>query len=581
MAPHANGDGLPPTTPGGSHFAVDYGTGFPSRHFEIRDGGNISRERRADANGGSAAKPNILYIMADQMAAPALKLHNPNSLIKTPNIDRLAEAGVVFDNAYCGSPLCAPSRFCMVSGQLASKIGAYDNAATLSSDIPTYAHYLRREGYETVLAGKMHFIGPDQLHGYEHRLTPDIYPGDLGWSVNWDAPKVRQEWYHNMSSVLQAGPCVRSNQLDFDEEVVYKSTQWLHDYVRHDPSGQRPFCLTVSLTHPHDPYTINEEQWDKYEDVDIPLPDVTIPESEQDPHTLRILKAIDSYGRPLPEEAIKRARRAYYGACSYVDDQVGKLLKVLKDTRLADNTIIVFSGDHGDMLGERSMWYKMSWYEMSARVPLIVHYPRKFAAHRVPESVSTMDLLPTFVDLVGGQLDRRIHLDGRSFYGALTGTSAPVDEVFGEYMGESTISPLMMIRRGRYKYVVCLADPPQLFDLVSDPKELTNIAASSDPKISAVSRAFAAQAGAKWDLEKIHNDVLESQRRRRLVWGALQKGRFEAWDYEPPAEAKNKYIRSTIPLDDLERRARYPPVDAFGREGVFASTHGLAAARGQ
>jgi len=192
-----------------------------------------------------------------------------------------------------------------------------------------------------------------------------------------------------------------------------------------------------------------------------------------------------------------------------------------------------------------------------------------------------MDLLPTFVDLVGGQLDRRIHLDGRSFYGALTGTSAPVDEVFGEYMGESTISPLMMIRRGRYKYVVCLADPPQLFDLVSDPKELTNIAASSDPKISAVSRAFAAQAGAKWDLEKIHNDVLESQRRRRLVWGALQKGRFEAWDYEPPAEAKNKYIRSTIPLDDLERRARYPPVDAFGREGVFASTHGLAAARGQ
>lgn len=167
-------------------------------------------------------KPNILYIMADQMAAPVLKMHNAASPIMTPNIDSLAREGVVFDNAYCNAPLCAPARFCMVTGQLPSKIGAYDNASQLASDVPTYAHYLRREGYETVLAGKMHFIGPDQLHGYENRLTPDIYPGDFGWSVNWDEPEIRQEWFHNMSSVLQAGPCVRSNQIDFDEEVMYK-----------------------------------------------------------------------------------------------------------------------------------------------------------------------------------------------------------------------------------------------------------------------------------------------------------------------------------------------------------------------
>lgn len=104
----------------------------------------------------------------------------------TPNLDRLAKEGVVFDNAYCNSPLCAPSRFVMVTGQLPSKIGAYDNAADLPADIPTYAHYLRRKGYHTALAGKMHFCGPDQLHGYEQRLTSDIYPGDYGWSVNWD-----------------------------------------------------------------------------------------------------------------------------------------------------------------------------------------------------------------------------------------------------------------------------------------------------------------------------------------------------------------------------------------------------------
>jgi len=128
----------------------------------------------------SAVKPNILFIMADQLAAPLLKIHDLNSVIQTPNIDKLAATGVVFDSAYCNSPLCAPSRFCLVSGSLPSKVGAYDNASHLNADIPTYAHYLRREGYETTLAGKMHFIGPDQLHGFENRLTPDIYPGDFG-----------------------------------------------------------------------------------------------------------------------------------------------------------------------------------------------------------------------------------------------------------------------------------------------------------------------------------------------------------------------------------------------------------------
>ena len=166
-------------------------------------------------------QPNILYIMADQLAAPLLKMHNPSSQIKTPNLDALAAGAVVFDSAYCPSPLCAPSRMSMVTGQLPTKIGSYDNACSIDPSTPTYAHYLRAAGYETTLAGKMHFIG-DQLHGYESRLTTDIYPGDYGWAVNWEEPDKRLEWYHNASSIEQAGPCVRSNQLDYDEEVMYR-----------------------------------------------------------------------------------------------------------------------------------------------------------------------------------------------------------------------------------------------------------------------------------------------------------------------------------------------------------------------
>lgn len=128
-----------------------------------------SKKIASGSGHGSSKKPNILYIMADQMTAPLLKMNNPNSVIKTPNLDKLAETGVVFSSAYCNSPLCAPSRFTMCTGQLPSKIGGYDNASILAPEVPTYAHYLRAEGYETALAGKMHFIGPDQLHGFEHR----------------------------------------------------------------------------------------------------------------------------------------------------------------------------------------------------------------------------------------------------------------------------------------------------------------------------------------------------------------------------------------------------------------------------
>jgi choline-sulfatase len=536
---------------------------------------------RAVADGPSK-KPNILYIMADQMAAPIMRHNNPLSPIKTPNIDALAESGVVFSSAYCNSPLCAPSRFTMCSGQLPSKIGGYDNASVLGPDVPTYAHYLRREGYETALAGKMHFIGPDQLHGFENRLTSDIYPGDLGWTVNWDKPDERQEWYHNMSSVMQAGPCVRSNQLDYDEDVLYKSSQYLYDYVRSDPETRRPFALTVSFTHPHDPYTMIREYWDKYEDVDIPLPAVQIPQDKQDPHSKRLLKAIDLWNNPVPDEAAKRARRAYFAACTYVDDNVGKLMKILKNCQLDKDTIVVFTGDHGDMLGERSLWYKMSWFEMSARVPMIINYPLRFAPKRVNESVSTMDLLPTFVDLAGGDSSAIIPVDGSSLYDYLISDRPGKDEVFGEYMGEGTISPVMMIRRGKWKYTTSLVDPPQLFDLNDDPMELSNLASSHKLEHVQALAAFTEEAHKKWDLQQIHKDALISQRRRQLVWSALKVGRVESWDYQPPPTDRDRYIRSHIPLDELERRARFPIVDYLGRESTALATHhGVAGAKGE
>ncbi|KAJ2902446.1 hypothetical protein MKZ38_000575 [Zalerion maritima] len=539
--------------------------------------------------GGDAVQkqPNILFIMADQLAAPLLKMYNPDSQIKTPHLDALAEKSVLFDSAYCPSPLCAPSRMSLITGQLPTKIASWDNAAALNPEVPTFAHYLRGAGYHTLLAGKMHFIG-DQLHGYESRLTSDIYPGDFGWVVDWDKPDTRLEWYHNASSILQAGTCIRSNQLDYDEEVMYRSTQFMYDYVREGP-GKRPFCLTVSLTHPHDPYTIEQKYWDRYEDVDIELPKVRIPNEKQDSHSKRLLQVCDLWDQDFSDGQIKRARRAYYGAVSYVDDCVGRLLDVLKQCRLDKDTIVIFSGDHGDMLGERNLWYKMCYFENSVRVPMMIYQPTRFTPHRVQSNVSTLDLLPTLCDMVGAKPVPGLPMDGISMLPHLEGRPGN-DTAIAEYMGEGTVSPLMMIKRGPWKYITCPADPPMLFNLQTDPQELDNLAErlsqkseeemTDDERASwAVFSKFEVEAASRWDMGDITQKVLTSQRYRRLVWSALIQGQFTSWDWNPIDDGRNKYIRSHMPLDDLERRARYPPVDTYGKETSYvtvdqAGSHG-------
>jgi choline-sulfatase len=340
--------------------------------------------------------------------------------------------------------------------------------------------------------------------------------------------------------------------------------------------------MTVSLTHPHDPYTIEKKYWDMYEDVDIELPDVTIPREEQDSHSKRLLKVCDLWDKNFTSGQIKRARRAYYGAVSYVDDCIGKLLQTLKDCRLDEDTIVVFSGDHGDMLGERGLWYKMSYFEASVRVPLLIHHPATFAPHRVSSNVSTLDILPTLVDLVHTKLWPGLPIDGTSLLPHLQNREGGSDTVFAEYCGEGTIAPMMMIRRGAWKYITCPADPPQLYNLVTDPKELVNLALlpAKHPlftaEVTSALAGFTEEAEKKWDMKKITADVLVSQRQRRLVWSALKVGKFTSWDYNPVDDGREKYIRSHMHLDDLELKARYPPVDAKGRD-LYAGQGGFAA----
>jgi choline-sulfatase len=502
-------------------------------------------------------QPNILIVMVDQLAPAFLPIYG-HRVVKAPHLEALAREAVVFESAYCNSPLCSPSRAVFMTGQLPSRSGVYDNAAEFRADIPTYAHHLRNLGYRTILSGKMHFCGPDQLHGFEERLTTDIYPADYGWTPDWDHPLERPDWYHNMSSVTQAGVCVRTNQLDFDDEVVFTAERALYEIAR--SNDKRPFLLVASLTHPHDPFAIPEKYWSLYRDEDIDMPGPPVTRDKFDPHSLRIRHVCAMDAETVTDAQIRDARHAYYGAISYVDDNLGRLMEALRATKLGQDTIVVFLSDHGEMLGERGLWFKMNFFEGGARVPLLISAPQKYAPRRVTASVSLADVLPTLVDLAGGDsATLGGSIDGRSLRGHLEG-AAGHDEVIGEYLAEGAIAPVVMIRRAQWKYIHSPADPDQLYDLSADPDERDNLATQS--AYAGRVLEFRAEVARRWDLAALDAQVRESQRRRRIVDAALTKGEAHSWDFQPYRDAARIYVRNTIPLDDLESMARFPPVAA-------------------
>jgi choline-sulfatase len=505
----------------------------------------------------SVKPPNVLLVMVDQLAPAFLPIHG-HAIVKAPNLERLAEGGVVFERAYCASPLCSPSRASFVTGLLPSRTGVYDNAAEFSADIPTFAHHLRLAGYRTVLSGKMHFCGPDQLHGFEQRLTTDIYPADYGWTPDWDRPLERPSWYHNMSSVTQAGLCVRTNQLDFDDEVVFTAERAIYDFAR--SRDERPFLLVASFTHPHDPFAIRQHYWDLYKAGDIDMPDAAIPLERLDPHSLRLRDVCAMDAETVTRANIRDARRAYYGAISYVDENVGRLLAALGDSGLDRDTIVVITGDHGEMLGDRGLWFKMNFFEGASRVPLVVSAPQRYAPRRIAASVSLMDILPTLVDIAGSDSAALGDtIDGRSLVPHLEGREGH-DEAIGEYLAEGALAPMVMIRRGDHKFIHSPADPDQLYDLGADPTERDNLAAASE-QAGRVAE-FRQEVARRWDLAALDAEVRQSQRRRRIVDAALNRGEPHAWDFQPRRDAAKLYVRNTVALDDVEAMARFPRVAA-------------------
>ena len=500
-------------------------------------------------------QPNIILFMVDQLTSFVLNTYG-GTVCQTPNIDALARRGTVFDNAYCPYPLCAPSRFGMMAGRLPSRIGAFDNGAELPAATPTFAHYLRRTGYYTCISGKMHFVGPDQYHGFEERLTTEIYPADMSWTptpdfrdYNKDEERSYTFGVSTIDTVRDAGPIARSMQIDYDEDVIHHATRELYTRARSD--DKRPFMMTVSLTQPHDPYVTTQEYWDLYNNDSIDAPIVPfIPVEERDDHSQSLYYHYGQDKCELSDQDYRNARRGYYGMISHIDELFGHLIQALDDSGFSKNTVVIFSSDHGDMIGERGMWFKKTLYNPAIQIPMIIAHP-EHRANRTSSPVSLLDIFPTLLDIAGlDENEISTSIDGKSMLPALRGE--PLEgPVFAEHIDGGTSAPRVCVRDGNMKLTLSRAYPSQLFDLSVDPQELSNLAGTNHPDEARLIQL----AEETWPLDSLLDNVIRSQTERKLVDSALAIGREERWDFVPrPLQQNTNYVRRGDAFPTVERR---------------------------
>jgi len=496
-------------------------------------------------------KPNFLLIMADQLT-PFLMGTYDHSVVKTPNLDKLASEGVRFDAAYTACPLCAPARASLATGRYISNIGAWDNAAEFADDEPTTQHYLAGAGYETIASGKLHYIGADQLHGYRRRLTTDVYPAGFNMlPTNKRAPDERfidRRSHVKGYGLPRVGVGTWTRYLAYDTETTFRATEYLYHRNMGKTGGMphlttdEPFYLSASYHCPHDPFILPQELWDLYEgeEIDIPQYPANMAEtySVMD-RWLNAYHATDTIDR-RSVESLTALRRSYYGLVTFVDRQVGELMRVLEETGLRDNTVVMFTADHGDMLMEKNMVQKRALYEWSARIPLLVSFPDRYKAGTTSaEPVNLIDLVPTVLDLAG--VDDRLALDGRSLLPVIDGSETG-RVAFSESHANGVYAPCFMVRQGDMKYIYIHDREPeeQLFDLSADPGEWDNLA--KKPGYATKVAEMKALIMAQFDPDDIEARCQESLNRRHLVKPSVVAN-GTMWDYQPVFDGTKQYCR--------------------------------------
>ena len=418
--------------------------------------------------GNEKRRPNILMIMSDEHD-PAVTGCYGHPYISTPNLDRLGSEGAIFENVYTNCPICVPARGSFMTGQYVHQIGCWDNSAPLRNGTPTIGSYMEARGYDTVVCGRTHFVGYERLHGFGRRLLDDlVHWQHLSMTAPFRSPEAQRG---SDSHVTDCGPG-EIFQNEYDQNVTELAVRFLQNAARH-PS-QRPWLLYCGYINPHFPLIAPEQYFEMYYPDRVVLPNTRNEPLESQHPAIRQLRHWLRNEKAYSEDLIRTALSSYYGLITFTDDLVGQMLEIIDNSKLRDNTAIIYTSDHGEMGGHHGFWQKQCFYEASVRVPLIARIPGSPEGLRIRNNVSLVDILPTLLEL--GEVDVPGGLPGESLTALLDGNSEPDRAVFSEYHTVGSQNAGYMIKKGDYKYNYYVGYQPQLFNLTEDPDEMSDLA---------------------------------------------------------------------------------------------------------
>ena len=395
---------------------------------------------------------------------------------RTPNLDRLAASGVRFTDAYTNSPICVPARAALATGRYVHKIRFWDNAIPYDGSVKSWHHRLRDAAHEVTAIGKLHFHSAEDDNGFTEEVMPLHVVDGIGDPLGWlREPLPVRKAALRLSKEAGRGD---SHYQQYDDKITTAAVDWLEAHAGKKPD--KPWALFVSLVCPHFPLIARAEWYDLYPEEKVPLP-ALYDASERGPDHPYIpaIRECQVYDKGFDAASLRRAIAAYFGLVSFVDDNVGKLMRALTQTGLAETTRVLYSSDHGDNLGTRGLWGKSNMYEEAAGVPMLLAGPDVPQGIVCREPVSHVDVFPTVTDCVGlaPHPDDR-DLPGNSLFDVVRG-AAPERTILSEYHAAGAATGAFMIRNGRFKYVYYAGMPAQLFDLDADPQELRDLARES------------------------------------------------------------------------------------------------------
>ena len=500
-----------------------------------------------------STRPNIVYIQSDQ--------HNPrvigaygDDIVDTPNLDRLAADGAIFTAAYCGSPICVPSRTSFITGRYPHETEVWTNDQILSSALPTYAHSLGAAGYDPVQIGRMHFNGMDQLHGFSRRYVGDHSPNYPGSPNPVDHGELHGTAGPARVSLVASGRGQSAYEVH-DEYVTQSAVDYINNKGITKRSGMddEPLCLSIGLMLPHQPFVARAADYDKYEGR-VGMPKVPAePISECHPYIQWWRERTGIV--EVSEEEMMRSRIAYWALCDRTDQLIGQILGALESNGFMDNTIIIYSSDHGEQVGEHGLWWKQTFYEDSALVPAIVYWPERIKSGSVIDRpIDQFDLAATMLEAAGAQPLPQSH--GMSVIDLANDPENTEwkDAVFSEYCmndssaGSGTSANLggadvharpggvqnRMVRMGDWKLNYYNGFEPQLFNLVEDPQELDDRA--GDPSCKAIRDEMTHRVLDGWNPENVRERMQILRREQELMeqWAKnVDPPESLRWDLRP------------------------------------------------